>query len=453
MLYALTAYNFYGICLYRYNVTNAMSITVEYRRFFDNQDVTAMQRWMISFVLLLLCAPLWVFSASALTYTDDMTDMEQNNIKTYNGLTPVANTTIPPQVQGAIPGKSAVTFASSRPVGYAEYRVQNAELVTVGIYTMYGTFISPVPGKEPVYALGMYQGNMSHLSGQQVTQAQISRSSGILYGQIGGKLCRLLEVTPYLEFRDTTDRPGDLVDYGVNVYTSNDGVEYNRVPLSMSTQSRVDGMVTDWQRGYVFEQLVYRVPAGATRIRVEINDYQYLDSLQSGAVRRQPPSTGMRSCLSAVSVSGDALSVGVPEPVASVSDSTQSQTSSSQSSSGRSSSEKSSSKKSSAAAAEAAGAGASNASSKAASSKFVGETTVSASSSGASKAKEKDSATQSQSSGASTPSGEETSEEEHSRVQVIRIEPSSRDKQSSAIFIYIVAVGIGILLLLIRGKR
>jgi len=405
-----------------------------------------MKRWVASLAIL-LSVHLWSLTVSALTYTDDMQDMEQNNIKTYSGLTPIANTSIPSAVQGAIPGKSAVTFASPRPVGYAEYRVENAQLVTVGIYTLHGTFISLTQGSEPVYALGMYQNNMSHLSGRQLTQAQISRSGGIIYGQVKGALCRLLEVPPYLELRETTDRPGDLVDYGVNVYTSADGVEYDRVSLSMSDQSRVDGMVADWQRGYVFEQLVYRVPTGATRIRVEINDYQYLDSLQSGAVQRNPPGTGMRCSLSAVTISGDALSMGVPEPV---SDNTREQASNSQSSASSGSS-KSSSKRSGGSSAGSAEAKASGASSKAASSKFTGEVTASASSSAA-KPQEK-TASQSRQSSAADSSGEASIQEDSSRVQVIHLEPRSRDSQSSAILIYIVAVGIGILLLLLRGKQ
>lgn len=400
-----------------------------------------------------LCAGLLGFRAGALTYTDDMTDTDNNSFKSYSNLVPVSATNVPQSVQSAIPGGNALSFASGVPVGAADYRVSGADTVTVDIYTARGTFISIEPVTR-LYVLGYFQQNMSHLSSQQVTQALYSRSEGGIYANLNGRPHRLIEIFPFLQFQEAASIPGDLIDYGVNVYAGDGDGNWSRIALSMSSQARISAMTFDWSRVYCNEKLTYHVPSGAVRVRVEINDYTYLSSRQpNGQVVQMPPANGMRTVLSQVAFTGGNLVLGTAEPAESVSAAHASSASASQSSSAKSSS---SSRRSSSGNAGAAGDTPSAAASGASSgtSKFTGTITSSASGGRASGAKSGDTpAGPEASSGASSQKEEvDSAGEEPSRVQVFRLEPDAGSRQSTGILLYIIVVCAAIVLLLLRGK-
>jgi len=388
--------------------------------------------------VLLYCVLFWRINARALVFCDSMTDLASNSVKDYSGLAPAASSGIPDNVKRAPPAGSGLTLTSGQLTGWAQYRVQGADLVTVDIYTGWGTFVSMPPG-EGVYALGMCQQNMGYLGQQQLAQAQLSRSDGGIFARVNGKLYKALDTGYLLTLRESSETPGELIDYGVNVYAAGEDGDFTRLSIASGSQVRVENMRLEWSRAFVFERLSYRVPAGATRVRIEINDHAYLDAQTSpGQTVRRPPATGMRTVLAQAAFSGENLSVGEPEPVVSHEDSRQS-SQSAQSGSSRSSSSRRGSGSS------AAGAAASKASSG---SEFEGQVTSAASSSRASSKKQPSAPASSAGESAGAPSVAEASPEE--LVQVFRIQPDARG--SSGIMLYIVVVLGVIILLLLRGK-
>jgi len=287
--------------------------------------------------VLLYCVLFWRINARALVFCDSMTDLASNSVKDYSGLAPAASSGIPDNVKRAPPAGSGLTLTSGQLTGWAQYRVQGADLVTVDIYTGWGTFVSMPPG-EGVYALGMCQQNMGYLGQQQLAQAQLSRSDGGIFARVNGKLYKALDTGYLLTLRESSETPGELIDYGVNVYAAGEDGDFTRLSIASGSQVRVENMRLEWSRAFVFERLSYRVPAGATRVRIEINDHAYLDAQTSpGQTVRRPPATGMRTVLAQAAFSGENLSVGEPEPVVSHEDSRQS-SQSAQSGSSRSSS-------------------------------------------------------------------------------------------------------------------
>jgi len=403
-----------------------------------------LKRCFISLLLLafLFCRPLP--ARAAVSYTDDMSDMDQNTIKTYYNLAPVSTVSTYPQgVLNSIWGQNAVTFSNaSRPIGWADYRVRGADTVTVGIYTWKGTFVSMV--EDDVYVFGIHRADMSYLNSQQLAQALYSRGGGGVYARIGGKLYKMVDVDLYFQFLQAADPPPDLIDYGVNVYAGSGADNLSRLSLpSGGTQTRLANMKFDRTAQYCYEELTYTLPSGTAYVRVEINDFTHIDRYVSDtATRPVPPPTGMRTTLSKVAFSGGALELGEAQPLSSLPGASPGSGGGSAADSCSSSGRRGSSSSAGAASRE---------SSSAATSKFQGEVTSSTGSTGGS------GKAGAQSAGDSPAAGEEATAPEppeppREELQIFRLEPSRSDGFSSLVLAYIVGVSGLIVVLLLRGR-
>lgn len=249
-----------------------------------------------------LCLPVLAGS-----YVDDMADMDQNSIKTYSMLAPVV-------LQGSaflwepMPDQSLFTFASSaNPIGWAQYRIEGAQQVTVGIYNNPGTFVSELPFEPGSYTLGAFQTDMSHLTGRRIEQALYSAGKRDVYAMINGRLKTAAYDKVYYTFQDTGDNPGSLIGYGVNVYVSADGNGFSRLQLAQSRMYTHPGL------NFCYEEWTGAVPGGVHYVRVEINDVLQVPQLGSQAVIQKAPR--LLTSLASVAFTGNNLVLGIPEPL------------------------------------------------------------------------------------------------------------------------------------------
>lgn len=395
-------------------------------------------RHFLRIFMIVMCCTILRIPASALTYVDDFKDSSNNNIKHYSGLTPF------PMDAGSftqLPDLSAFSFSSlTNPVGRATYNVQGAEQVTVGIYSLYGTYVSPMYASAGSYSLGVGGGDQSILTDITLPQARYSSSNGAIYAYIGGELNKACYYDSNVLFVPTSDSPADMGYYGVNIYSSGSGGSLSL--LSLSPTRRV------FQSSYpfVYEEYTANVSPSATLITVELNDVIGFESIDRGGTVLK--SRTRFNCIASVSISGSSLTLGVQEPIISQ------PIYNSSSSSSSSSSSKSSGKKASSAAGGAAGAGTASvkksSSSSQSVSKFEGTIRASSSSSPRSKASSSKISSQSQSSATSS----EVLPQSDSELDAIyRVASSSNEDNhfTAGIRVYIIVLTGALLFVLLRA--
>lgn len=248
---------------------------------------------------LLTCLAAFEITASAATYTDDMTAAVSDNVKRYSGFAAYT-------MRGSVPDRSVLTFASyagSSLSAHADYRVEGAETAVVSLYSPCGTFVSQ-KGSD-VY-LGV-SGGTDGISGQNRQQALLRRGTNEVYTNAGGK-GKLYCSDPGLaifKFNPVSELPAGLIGYGAHIGYSYDGKSFSDAAL---THTGLDIL----QDSLCYERYTAAVPSGAKYIRVEINDVATVPLETGGALQKQ----GMASrftMLASVVISGGSLSMGEPE--------------------------------------------------------------------------------------------------------------------------------------------
>lgn len=263
-----------------------------------------MKRSVGRLLLLYLLVHLLQMRVWALTYQDDFTNAAQNSIKSYSNL---ALCPMDSSYWSLLPDRTAFSFAdATSPQGWAGYRVQGAEEVVVGLYSLSGSFVSQSP--QGKWMLGIFDENTAALAGQSLPQASYSSTRRAVYSYIGGSAYKAYASDVGTVFESVSETPGDLAGYGVNVYTSADGRTWSRGSLRRSAlQFRP-------QAPFVYEEYTASVPAGVGYIRVELNDISGLEA-SGGSGKYQQKLSGTYNCLASVAISGRELTVGADEPV------------------------------------------------------------------------------------------------------------------------------------------
>lgn len=253
-------------------------------------------------LLSVCCCILLCTHAHALTYVDDFNDGANNNIKTYTNL---AGFSMDSVYWNGLPDKSAFSFASSSsPIGSAVYQVQNARQISVGIYTLTGSFVGRKP--EGLYILGAAKNaDGTDLSVSQLTQARYSPTYGSAYATVADMPCKVFIMDTDYVFLPTQETPGDLIGYGVNVYTSVTGQSWSPVALAYSA------VYNQSRNAFCYEELSGSIPAGARYVKVELNDFKQLQTWEGNTVLKAETAF---NCLASVMISGENLTVGTPEP-------------------------------------------------------------------------------------------------------------------------------------------
>lgn len=250
------------------------------------------------------------FSIYALSYTDQFTDLDNNTIKSYSNLSPMDKHF---SFWQDMPDHTVFGFQiPDKFSAHAMYRVQNAEQISVGFYTasgtcVYGTLSDPAEGMvENLWLVGIYDVddtvNTAALQNTKLHQAALSPSTGEIYATIHDVPYKAVTNKTYIELKQTTKSPNDLTGYGINVYVSIDGKTWSRILLQYT--ARVKGPL-------VYEEMAGKIPSNAQLIKVELNDYAVMD-LTTGGVR---PNLSSNNGLAAVRISGENLTLGIPEPV------------------------------------------------------------------------------------------------------------------------------------------
>lgn len=218
--------------------------------------------------------------ASAATFTDEMTGVQNTAEIQYFGLNPFSGSTL------GLPDTTMHTFSNpASPLGYVIYRVNGAERITVGIYTGNGTCVS--------------QKDNRIVLGQGGEQALWSRSENAVYSGFGGGSWRLmLDDMMYLAFSPlNTPLPPDVKGYGLNIYASSE----SDTPLS----AVVTKSIKEANSSLCYEEYTALIPASARYIKVEVNDVTSIATSSGESVPN-------RFCtrLASVSLSGGSLVMG-----------------------------------------------------------------------------------------------------------------------------------------------
>lgn len=222
---------------------------------------------------------------SAATFTDEMNGIQNTAETQYFGLISFSGSTL------GLSDSSMLTFSSAAsPLGYALYRVNGAESVTVGIYTGYGTRVS--------------QGDNAPVLGQGGGQALWSRSENAVYSNFGGVSWRLeLDKMMYPAFSPfNAPLPQDIKGYGLNIYASSELDTLLPVSVTKSIKEAT-GLLC-------YEEYTALLPASARFVKVEINDVTLLPTSGGVAVPNR-----FYTRLASVMISGEALVMGEPAAV------------------------------------------------------------------------------------------------------------------------------------------
>jgi hypothetical protein len=211
---------------------------------------------------------------------------------------------------------STLTPAGKGPA-YIDYRVTNATDVTVYFYSNNGTFVKydETLGK---YCLGVYGQDMGIFEGQApLPQAMLCPASGELYTLEGG-----LKWLIFNHFKDQyyfEERPDHAppqagpLGYGLNIYHSADGKTFERANAELAY------LYYDTSESLVYEAYKARVPERAKHIRVTLDEMTMLRHIDMPEPQDYFPNSpfGETSlAIAAMSVYGDSLVVGVPDPIA-----------------------------------------------------------------------------------------------------------------------------------------
>ena len=258
-----------------------------------------MSKFRVISWLLLACIALTAWGAAA-EYTDDFWALGNDPVRTYTNLSPY---TLKPAAMSLLPDSSFASFAAPfSSFASVQYTASGAKKIVVGLYTNYGTFISPAPGVGGSYLLGGYE-HFDNSSALSYPQAQFSPAQGIVCAVIGDSTYARRGLAN--DFTSHTPLPGDLVYYGLNVYA-----------LSSSGTRHLNGTRTMvayiYNANYCYEEYTFFVPSGASGLRIELNDFiTYIGN--DGALEPRP--TTRMAALARVSIFGDALVLGTVEPI------------------------------------------------------------------------------------------------------------------------------------------
>lgn len=257
-----------------------------------------MHKKLLFLLCALACAAGLCFRAEARVFVDDMNDISGNNIRRYNGLRMVEAA-----MAARLPDGTALTLANPKASGgQALYRVQNATLVRVSIITQNGTFITQKPNEPDKLVFGSYHENTGDVV--KAPQAMFSRSTGGVYSS-DGTMQAAFDKIGYV-FTAAGQKPKDLCYYGVNISYSIDGSSY------VACRPTRESVRIDSRAGVSFEDFAAAVPASAGYILVEINDFYSMPAIDGQLLQN---SSRIFTCLAGVTLSGDSLLLGEPEPV------------------------------------------------------------------------------------------------------------------------------------------
>lgn len=256
-----------------------------------------------AFAAFFLCAvSLLCFSASAASYTDEMDGLNSDTVKQYSNLKRHSFGS----GASVVPDATAAGFSGDRLSAYAQYRAEGATSVTAAIYSNSGIFVSRDPESPETYMLGAFRENMDFIAGKNPPQALYCEATNGVYTYEGGLKQMYMNMNNTYEFGGVITPPtGSVIGYGVNIYYSFDGQQFAGAPARMSS------MNFDSANGYCYERYTAAVPGTAKYIRVEINDVSSVPLAGGGSRDKNKMA---RTALASVTITGDKLVLGEPEP-------------------------------------------------------------------------------------------------------------------------------------------
>ncbi|MFV0399254.1 MAG: hypothetical protein ACK5LX_01375 [Oscillospiraceae bacterium] len=241
--------------------------------------------------------------AMAATFQDDMTRLDGGDTRSYSNLRSLSLSADRGKLS---PG--AATFAStSHTVASVTYRVQGARQITAGFFSQMGSFVSAAGDG------GRYLGISGINVGASDTGVRpvYSPSTGLLYTTVSGGWASLCAERESFAFTRpvTGGPPADALPYGLSFYYSTDGASYR----ALSTQLRTSH--TSGNYDWCYEEFIAAVPTGAMYLKVEIVDFSTLDTYDSGNYGTQARYSTQFGSLGKVTIEGESLLLGIPEPV------------------------------------------------------------------------------------------------------------------------------------------
>lgn len=228
-------------------------------------------------IITIAALPCRVLAAS---FTDDMIISQNTSVAQYSGLKPYPGATY------GLSDQTLLTFSNnSSPQGYALYRVNGAESITVGIYTYYGTCVS--------------QKENDLLLSRGTKQALWSKSEDAVYSDFGGSFWRIeLDLATRYDpvFSPVNSLAGDVAGFGLNIYASPGSAK----PLSAFVTKSV-------AEELCYEEYTAAIPSGAQYVKVEINSVTSYPLKGGGTMPNR-----IYTSLASVTLSGNALVMGEP---------------------------------------------------------------------------------------------------------------------------------------------
>lgn len=252
---------------------------------------------IVLFVAFSLC-----IQTFARTYVDSMTTVKSDNITSYANLDVHS---FHASTSYILPDPTALSISGGVYSGHATYRATGATLVSASIYSQSGTFVSQHPDNSSLYMLGVFQENMDFLLSQNVTQALFCPATDAVYTYSGGLKQKYTDISSCFFGPVITPPSGGLVGYGVNFYYSYDGINYIYSPASQTD------LKFDTSEMYFYETYAAAVPDTAIYLRVEINDVSTVPLAGGGTY---PKDRALGTKLASVTLSGENLVLGAPEP-------------------------------------------------------------------------------------------------------------------------------------------
>jgi hypothetical protein len=217
---------------------------------------------------------------------------------------------------GSAPDYSTLSPAGEGPA-YIDYTVSGATDVTVYFYSRFGTTVKYDDEEElKKYRMGAYGPSIGLMQGHApLPQAMLCPVSGEVYTLEQGLKWLVLDRIERYVFEEKPDHAkpqGEPLGYGVNIYHSEDGKSFTRAQASNSYLWRDDNT------SLYYEAYVAKVPQQAKHVRVTLNEMAKLHRVGEPKPEDYEPNATYGYAglaLAAVSVYGDSLVVGVPDPI------------------------------------------------------------------------------------------------------------------------------------------
>lgn len=259
--------------------------------------------WVVfAFFFLVFSLSVFPLRAMAATFQDDMTRLDGGDTRSYSNLRSLSLSADRSKLS---PG--AATFSStSHTVASATYRVQGARQITAGFFSQMGSFVSAAGG-------GRYLGISGINVGASDTGVRpvYSPSTGLLYTSVPGGWASLCAEREGFTFTRPVagGPPADTLPYGLSFYYSTDGTSYRALGTQLRTRH------TSGNYDWCYEEFTAAVPTGALYLKVEIVDFSTLDTYDSGNSGAQARYSTQFGSLGKVTIEGESLLLGIPEPV------------------------------------------------------------------------------------------------------------------------------------------